>query len=94
MFLNSLIRADSPGGVSRIDGRQQAEAFREGITLARVTQVMGMLRLAPEILQHILAMPDMVRRPAVTERALRPIAQLESLADQKAKFQELIEQVA
>jgi len=34
-------------------------------------------------------MPDAVRRPAITERALRPIAQLEDLADQKAEFQEL-----
>jgi hypothetical protein len=64
-------------------------ARREGITRARVTQVMGLLRLAPEIRQHILSMPDAVRRPAITERALRPIAQLEDLADQKAEFQEL-----
>jgi hypothetical protein len=70
--------------------RNEAEiARREGITRARVTQVMGLLRLAPEIQQHILSMPDAVRRPAITERALRPIAQLEDLADQKTKFQEL-----
>jgi len=68
----------------------QAEiARREGITRARVTQVMSLLRLPPEIQQHILTMPDAVRRPAITERALRPITQLEDLADQKAKFQEL-----
>jgi len=54
---------------------QAAIARREGITRARVTQVMGLLRLAPEIQQHILSLPDMVHRPAVTERALRPIAQ-------------------
>jgi len=65
-------------------------ARREGVTRARVTQVMGLLRLAPEIRQHILAMPDAVRRPAITERALRPIAQLEDPADQRARFQELI----
>ncbi len=33
-------------------------ARREGITRARVTQVMGMLRLPPEIREHILAMPE------------------------------------
>jgi hypothetical protein len=49
-----------------------------------------MLRLAPEIQQHILSMPEMVRRPAVTERALRPIAQLECVGDQRARFQDLI----
>jgi hypothetical protein len=44
-------------------------ARREGITRARVTQVMGMLRLAPDIQQQVLSLPDMVRRPAITEAA-------------------------
>lgn len=71
----------------------QAEiARREGITRARVTQIMGLLRLAPEIQQHILSMPDVARRPAITERALRPIAQVADPADQKAKFQRLVGQ--
>lgn len=66
-------------------------APREGLTRARVTQVMGMLRLAPEIQRHILSMPETTRRcPEISERALRPIGQLENPIDQKAKFQELI----
>jgi hypothetical protein len=70
----------------------QAEiARREGITWARVTQVMGMLRLAPEIQDHILSMPDAVRRPALTERALRPIAQLENRTAQHAAFLTLLD---
>lgn len=69
----------------------QAEITRrEGITRARVTQVMAMLRLAPEIQQSILSMPDTVRRPIITERALRPIAQTADLDDQRLRFQELI----
>lgn len=69
----------------------QAEiARREGITRARVTQVMSMLRLAPEIQKHILSMPDAVRRPAITERALRPIAQLPQRRDQVHAFQQLV----
>ena len=51
---------------------------------------MALLRLALEIQQYILSMPDAVRLAAITERALRPIAQLEDLADQKAKFQEIV----
>ena len=75
------------------DGSNQAAiARREGITRARVTQVMGMLHLAPEIQQHILSMPDAVRRPAITERTLRPIAQLKGVINQKARFRELIRQ--
>ena len=64
---------------------QAAIARREGITRARVTQIMALLRLAPEIQEHILAMPDSVGRPAISERALRPIAAPENPADQKAR---------
>ena len=71
---------------------QAAIARQEGITRARVTQVMGLLRLAPEIQQHVLSLPDMVHRPAITERALRPIAQMERASDQKARFQQLVQQ--
>ena len=39
------------------------------------------------------SMPDVVRQPAITERAVRPIGQLDNLTDQRAKFQELIGQV-
>ena len=71
--------------------RNQAEiARREGITRARVTQVMAMLRLAPEIREQILALPEMVGRPAITERALRPIAQLDDPTDQRAGFDRLV----
>ena len=36
---------------------------REGIARAHVIQGMGMLRLAPEMQEHILSMPGIVRRP-------------------------------
>jgi len=65
-------------------------ARREGITRARVTQVMGLLRLAPEIQQHVLSMPDAVRRPAITERALRAITQVENHREQIAEFHNLL----
>lgn len=55
----------------------QAEIARqEGVTRARVTQVMRMLRLAPEIQEQILAMPDGVRRPPISERMLRPFSRM------------------
>jgi len=41
-------------------------ARQEGITRARVTQIIGILRLAPEIREQILAIPDMVRRPSIS----------------------------
>jgi len=61
----------------------QAEiALREGITRPRVTQIMGMLRLAPEIREQILAMHDSSRRPQITERVLRPIGVITPYRDQ------------
>jgi hypothetical protein len=69
---------------------QVAIARREGITRARVTQVMGLLRLAPEIQQHILSMPNVVRRPAITERALRPIAQIQNTGEQMDEYRKLL----
>jgi ParB-like chromosome segregation protein Spo0J len=55
-----------------------AIARREGITRARVTQLMALVRLAPEIREHILGMPKTVGRPAISERALRPIVRVEN----------------
>lgn len=70
----------------------QAEiARREGITRARVTQVMGLLRLAPEIQEHVLSLPDMVRRSAITEPALRTITLLENHSVQQAAFSKLLD---
>ncbi len=80
-----------PSSLESGDAANQASiARREGTTRARVTQVMGILRLAPEIQQCILSMPDVVRRPAITERALRPIAQIENTRGQVEEFQKLL----
>ncbi|MGB7631948.1 MAG: hypothetical protein WBM29_12840, partial [Candidatus Deferrimicrobium sp.] len=69
----------------------QAEiAKREGITRARVTQVMGMMRLAPEIRQFILFLPEAVHRPPVTERLLRPIGAIADHRDQLREFHKFL----
>lgn len=49
-----------------------------------------MLRLAREIQRHILSMPDAVCPSAITERALRPMAQREQPRAQLAAFGQLI----
>jgi len=61
-------------------------ACQEGITRARVTQVMGLLRLAPEIREKILSLPDTLHRPPVTERMLRPIGAIADQHDQVREF--------
>jgi hypothetical protein len=71
--------------------QNQAEiARREGMTRARVTQVMGMLRLPPEIQHEVLAAPHAIRRPAITERTIRPLTQIKDRKDQRDHFQKLI----
>lgn len=74
----------------RIDAgevRNQAEIARqEGITRARVTQVMGVLRLAPEIQEQIHALPDTSGPSTVSERNLRPIGAITNQRDQLRKF--------
>ncbi|MCL5884366.1 MAG: hypothetical protein M1377_03300 [Deltaproteobacteria bacterium] len=71
--------------------RNQAEiARREGITRARVTQIMGMLRLAPEIREYILSLPAPIHRPPVTERWIRPIESITDRNDQVREFHKLL----
>jgi len=50
---------------------------------------MGLLRLAPEIQQQVLSLRDAARRPAITERALRPIAPIDNPKEQVQAFQVL-----
>lgn len=69
----------------------QAEIARqEGITRARVTQVLGLLHLAPEIQEKILASPGTITCPPVTERMLRPIGAIKDHRDQLQEFQKNI----
>ncbi|MCL5884716.1 MAG: hypothetical protein M1377_05165 [Deltaproteobacteria bacterium] len=69
----------------------QAEIARqEGITRARVTQIMGMLRLAPEIREQILSIPNMAHRSPVTERILRPISAITDCNDQVKEYQRFL----
>lgn len=56
----------------------QAEmARREGVTRARVTQILGLLRLAPSVLVRLSSLPAGVGRSAITEHALRPVLRIE-----------------
>src|ERR1700693_3169961 len=78
----------------RIDGlvRQQAvpdyaAVARLGwVTRARMTQIMMLLNLAPDIQEEILFMPSL---SGLTERALRPIVQQIDWDRQRRLFHEL-----
>lgn len=52
------------------------------VTRARVTQVLGLLDLAPEVIQAIATLGDPLPRPIVSERMLRPLLTM-SAGEQK-----------
>ncbi|MBI5238615.1 MAG: hypothetical protein HY887_09385, partial [Deltaproteobacteria bacterium] len=69
------------------DGTSKAAiARREGLSRARVTQIMYLLNLAPDIQQHILSMPEATKRHPITERKLRPISRLNGQKKQMDVF--------
>jgi hypothetical protein len=65
-------------------------ALQEGITRVRVTQVLGMLHLAPEIQEKILVMPDAIHKSLLTERVLRPIGTITNYGNQIREFLKLL----
>ena len=64
------------GLVRRGEVRDYADLARLGyVTRARITQIMNLLNLAPDIQEAILALPRVEEgRDPITERDLRPIA--------------------
>jgi hypothetical protein len=75
---------ESGKGVTKAD-----IARREGLSRARVTQIMDLLNLAPDIQKYILSMPETVRKPVVTERSLRPIIRFKNHRQQVEAFKGL-----
>ena len=84
----------------RLDGliregavRDYAELARVGhVTRARMTQVMNLLNLAPEIQEAILFLPRTVRgKDSITERQVRAIAAVENWGIQRKAWTRLIE---
>lgn len=65
-------------------------ARREGVSRARVTQVLMLLRLAPDIQKSILGLTEHPAAPRLAEHRLRPIALLQSPERQAAAFEHLV----
>ena len=69
---------------------QAAIGRREGVTRVRVTQILGLLRLAPEIQRHILSMPKTVGCPMISERVLRSITMFDDQQQQLQAFADIL----
>jgi len=60
-----------------------------GISRARITQTLNLLKLAPEIQEHVLGLPD-DEAALLTERRLRPLTQIPSPSMQIETFRKLV----
>lgn len=77
--------------VNRGEVADYAELARLGqVSAARITQIMNLLHLAPDILEEILNLPRTIRgRDAVTERQHRLVAAVPAWREQRAMWSEL-----
>ena len=79
----------------RFDGLLRAEEFRDyaeiarlgRVTRARMTQIMKLLNLAPDIQEQILFLP---RLKGLNERNLRPIVSRIDWKEQRPMFQKIV----
>ncbi len=59
-------------------------ARKLGVTRARVTQVLGLLDLAPQVLEAVVGLGDPLPGPVVNERTLRPLLRLPAEEQRRA----------
>lgn len=70
--------------------KDQAEAARHlGLTRSRITQLMDLTLLAPDIQEEILDLERIDGQEPLTERALRPVLRTAVWADQRAAWDDL-----
>jgi hypothetical protein len=79
--------------IARIDAgelRDLADAARRfGITRARMTQIMDLMLLAPEIQEQVLSMHGVGGRCGISERCLRALAKTRGWPEQRSMWQEI-----
>lgn len=98
------LRQTHPARVARllaqahdVEGRVQSGEFRDyadvarhhGLTRARLTQVMNLLLLAPDIQADVLALRFSPGREPITERHLRQVLQSPVWTEQRAVWRRL-----
>jgi hypothetical protein len=72
--------------------KNKAEIARiEGISRARVTQILNLINLAPEIKNYLNSTANQNDLNTLTERRLRKIAKIKNHQLQIEKFQELLQ---
>ena len=76
--------------INKREVKSQAEIARqEGVNKARITQIMNLLKLAPEIQDYLKNLKEPKSIHFFTENRLRPIAKTKDHHEQTRKFEEL-----
>lgn len=66
-------------------------ARKLGVSRARVTQVLRLLDLAPEVVAFVAALGDPLPRPVISERTLRPLLNLPAKEQQNIRKKGILE---
>jgi hypothetical protein len=76
--------------IDRGEVRDYAELARLGyVSRARITQIMNLLHLAPQIQEEILFLPPAFGRGPATERHLRQLSSVIDWSDQRRAWEDL-----
>ncbi len=96
VYTSPLLEARRYAGILKRDPfvKTQADLAREmGVSRVRITQVMSLLRLAPEVQEQLLRLEDQRAIRFFRERRLRPLTQIEDTTQQVREFQTMLAQV-
>jgi hypothetical protein len=85
---NPIEEAERLNRAFRESGLLTLAAFANqiGVSRARVSQILALLRLPESVKEYVRRMGPMLPKSAVSERALRPIARLASPSEQCRSF--------
>ena len=96
VYTSPLLEAQRYAAILQRDPfvKTQADLAREmGVSRVRITQVLSLLRLAPEIQDQLLRLTDQPAIRFFSENRLRPLTQIDDPKRQLEEFQKLLAQV-
>ncbi len=74
--------------------KTQTDLSKEmGVSRARITQIMNLQKLAPDVQKHLLALQDQKSIRFFTEHRLRPLVQIDDPKRQLREFRRMLGQI-
>jgi hypothetical protein len=96
VYVSPLVEARRYSNILQHDPHvktQIALAKEMGVSRVRITQVMNLLKLAPEIQEWLLTLQNQKAIRFFSERRLRPLIQIEDPKQQVREFRRMLSQV-